>query len=73
MKIKLLSDQHSIANNNKNYNGQSEENDTLLTDYDERMERNFSYGLGNNQRRRSSTRSKPAKGDILSLDVLHDF
>jgi hypothetical protein len=33
MKIKLLSNQHSIANSKIKYDGESEENDTLLTDH----------------------------------------
>ena len=76
MKIKLLSDQHSLANNDNNHDRDSEDNDNLATDHDEIMERHLSHGgLGgvNNQRRRSSIRGKSTDGAISSLDVLHDF
>ena len=44
MKIKLLSDQHSIANNDNSNDRDSEDNDNLATDHDEIMERHLSHG-----------------------------
>jgi hypothetical protein len=42
MKIKLLSNQHSIPNNYNNHNTENEENnDSLATDHDELMDKHL--------------------------------
>ena len=76
MKIKLLSNQHSIANNQNN-NYEHNEDETLFTENnDEVMDRHFTHvGSLLNRRRRSSGngRSSANGGQTSSLDVLHDF